>query len=85
MGETGLVPEGVRLAQIHEIYSTILQVMSAALVDPKSDAPWGGAFKDLLAQLTHYPDFGRLQVDIKAMQAAVSAAAAAWYEKAKGL
>jgi glutamate-ammonia-ligase adenylyltransferase len=85
LGETGLVPEGRRLAQIHEIYSTILQVMSAALVDPRSDAPWGGTFKDLLAQLTHYPDFGRLEMDLQAMRAEVSAAVVAWYEKAREL
>src|SRR5690606_7782321 len=32
LGEIGLVPEGRRLAEIHGLYSTILQVMSSALV-----------------------------------------------------
>ncbi|MFC0010371.1 bifunctional [glutamine synthetase] adenylyltransferase/[glutamine synthetase]-adenylyl-L-tyrosine phosphorylase [Devosia nitrariae] len=83
--ETGLVPEGGRLAGIHALYSTILQVMSAALTNPRADTPWGGAFKELLAQLTNYPDFNRLQADLKAMRAEVSAVAARWYEKAKDL
>ncbi|WP_052731845.1 bifunctional [glutamine synthetase] adenylyltransferase/[glutamine synthetase]-adenylyl-L-tyrosine phosphorylase [Devosia geojensis] len=83
--ETGLVPEGGRLAQIHATYSIILQVMSAALPNPRSTEPWGQAFKELIAQLTNYPDFTRLEVDLKDMQAEVSAAAARWYEKAKGL
>lgn len=85
LGITGLVPEGQRLAAIHEVYSTILQVMSAALTDPRSTTRWGQAFKDLLAQLTHYPDFHRLETDLKAMQAEVSEVAASWYEKARGL
>jgi glutamate-ammonia-ligase adenylyltransferase len=83
--ETGLVPEGGQLARIHALYSTILQVMSAALTNPRAQTPWGGAFKELLAQLTNYPDFRRLQEDLKTMQAEVSAVAARWYEKAKEL
>ena len=40
LGEIGLVPEGERLAEIHGIYSTVLQVMSAALADPFQDEGW---------------------------------------------
>ena len=85
LGETGLVSAGARLAEIHEIYSTVLQVMSSALVHPFKDEAWTDAFKELLAGLTHYPDFGRLQLDLEAMRAEVSAAAEAWYEKARAL
>jgi [glutamine synthetase] adenylyltransferase / [glutamine synthetase]-adenylyl-L-tyrosine phosphorylase len=85
LGETGLVPQGARLAEIHETYSTVLQVMSSALVNPFKDEAWSAAFKELLAGLTHYPDFGRLELDLAAMQSEVKAAADAWYEKAKGL
>jgi glutamate-ammonia-ligase adenylyltransferase len=83
LGETGLVPEGERMAEIHALYSTVLQVMSAALVDPFRDEDWSRAFKDLLAGLTHYPSFERLADDIAAMQQEVSAAAGRWYEKAR--
>ena len=83
LGALGLVPEGERLAEIHRTYSTVLQVMSSALVNPLKDEPWPDAFKELLAGLTHYPDFGRLQLDLAAMQAQVVAAAAAWYDKAR--
>ncbi|WP_052951474.1 bifunctional [glutamine synthetase] adenylyltransferase/[glutamine synthetase]-adenylyl-L-tyrosine phosphorylase [Devosia soli] len=83
LGEIGLVPEGQRLAEIYALYSTVLQVMSSALVSPfKADA-WSPAFEDLLAQLTHYPDFGRLALDIGRMQTEVSSAAADWYTRAR--
>ncbi|KKB86633.1 hypothetical protein VW29_01310 [Devosia limi DSM 17137] len=85
LGETGLVPEGARLAEIHEVYSTVLQVMSSALVNPFKDEAWTAAFRELLAGLTHYPDFTRLELDLKAMQAEVHAASTAWYAKARGL
>lgn len=85
LGELGLVPNGVRLAEIHSVFSTVLQVMSSALISPFKDEAWSEAFKELLAQLTHYPDFGRLELDIEAMRREVKAASDAWYEKAVGL
>lgn len=81
----GLVANGQRLAEIHGVYSTILQVMSSALVSPFRDEAWTPAFRDLLAQLANYPDFSRLEADVAAMRAEVSAAAAAWYERARML
>ena len=83
LGELGLVPEGERLALIHGTYSTVLQVMSAALVDPFNNDGWTDAFRDLLAQLANAPNFARLTEDLAAMQAEVSAAASAWYAKAR--
>ena len=85
LGETGLVPEGARLVEIHTLYATVLQVMSAAMVDPFRDEAWTGAFKELLAGLTNYPSFERLTDDIASMQREVSAAAEAWYGKVGGL
>src|SRR5690606_15657396 len=85
LGETGLVPEGGRLAEIHGTYSTVLQVMSSALVSPFKEEVWTDAFKELLAGLTHYPDFSRLELDLAQMRGEVSAAASAWYEKARKL
>jgi glutamate-ammonia-ligase adenylyltransferase len=85
LAETGLVPQGSRLAEIHQLYSTILQVMSSALVSPFKDEAWTAAFKELLAGLTHYPSFELLELDVKTMRAEVSAAAAQWYEKAQKL
>ncbi|MCS6760783.1 MAG: bifunctional [glutamine synthetase] adenylyltransferase/[glutamine synthetase]-adenylyl-L-tyrosine phosphorylase [Candidatus Devosia symbiotica] len=85
LGETGLVPEGGRLAAIHGVYSTVLQVMSCALVQPLKDEPWPNAFKELLAGLTHYPDFERLKLDLDTMRAEVTAAAAEWYDRVRAL
>jgi len=85
MGEAGLLPAGPRLAAIHEAYSAVLQIMSAALTDPFREEGWTDAFRDLLAQLTNYPDFSRLSDDLAAMQAEVRTAAQAWYEKAQAL
>ncbi|SFC43042.1 bifunctional [glutamine synthetase] adenylyltransferase/[glutamine synthetase]-adenylyl-L-tyrosine phosphorylase [Devosia psychrophila] len=85
LAETELVPEGARLAEIHEIYSTVLQVMSSALVSPFKDEAWTDAFKELLAGLTHYPSFELLDLDLKTMRGEVSAASVKWYETARGL
>ncbi len=85
LAETGLLAEGERLAEIHRLYSTVLQVMSAALADPFKDDGWTDAFRDLLAQLTNTPTFARLSADLAAMQAEVQAAAAKWYETARAL
>ena len=83
LGEIGLLPEAERLVAIHGVYSTALHVMSAALADPFKDEGWTMSFRELLARLTNYPSFERLGDDLKAMQAEVSAAAAAWYERAR--
>ena len=85
LAEIGLVPKGQRLAEIHTLYATILQVMSSALISPFKEEAWSPAFRELLAQLAHYPDFGRLELDIQQMQAEVAAAAETWYEKAASL
>lgn len=85
LAETGLVPEGLRLAEILELYSTVLQVMSAALADPFKDEGWTEAFRELLAQRTNTPNFERLAADISEMEGEVSGAAVAWYAKARGL
>ena len=81
LGEIGLVPTGQRLAEIHGLYSTILQVMSSALISPFREEAWTPAFKDLLAQLSHYPDFARLELDVAQMQGEVEAAARDWYAR----
>ncbi len=85
MGETRLLPEAERMASVHETYTTILQVMSAALADPFREEGWTPAFRELLAQRTNSPSFERLSDDLKVMQAEVGAAAAAWYAKAREL
>ncbi len=85
LGSTGLVVNGARLAEIHEVYSAILQVMSTALINPFKDEAWSGAFKEMLAALTHYPDFDRLLLDLDTMQAEVKLAAHNWYEIARHL
>jgi glutamate-ammonia-ligase adenylyltransferase len=85
LAETGLVPEGLRLAEILELYSTVLQVMSAALADPFKDEGWTEAFRELLAQRTNTPNFERLASDVREMEAEVSTAAERWYAKARGL
>jgi glutamate-ammonia-ligase adenylyltransferase len=82
LGETGLLPEGSRLAEIHGLYSTVLQVMSAALLHPFREEEWTAPFKELLARLSNYPSFERLVDDLAIMQAEVEAAAARWYRMA---
>jgi glutamate-ammonia-ligase adenylyltransferase len=84
MGEVGLLPEAERLVAIHDLYSTVLQVMSAALANPFKEEGWTASFRELLAMLTNYPSFGRLRDDVVAMQAEVQAAAAGWYERTRG-
>jgi glutamate-ammonia-ligase adenylyltransferase len=83
LGEIGLVPEGARLAEIHATYTTVLQVMSAALADPFRTEGWTDAFRDLLAQLTNTPSFARLTEDIEEMRGEVREVAARWYARAR--
>jgi glutamate-ammonia-ligase adenylyltransferase len=85
LGDLGMVPTGQRLAEIHALYSTALQVMSSALVSPFKEEAWTPAFKELLAQLCNYPDYGRLELDIAQMQLDVKAAADDWYARAATL
>ncbi|SMQ61212.1 glutamate-ammonia-ligase adenylyltransferase [Devosia lucknowensis] len=85
LGEVGLVPAGERLAAIHGVYATVLQVMSSALVSPFKEEAWTPAFKDLLAHLANYPDFARLEADVQEMRAEVASAAEAWYAQAPAL
>ena len=85
LGETGLVPAGERLAEIHTLYSTVLQIMSAALANPFKEEGWTEAFRELLAQRTNTPNFERLASDIREMEAEVSAAGEAWYARARGM
>ncbi len=85
LAEVGLVPEGARLALIHGVYSTVLQVMSAALSDPFREDGWTDAFRDLLADLANAPSFNRLVEDIDDMRREVEAAAARWYGRARSL
>lgn len=85
LADTGLVPEGERLAEIHGLYSTVLQVMSAALSDPFKDEGWTDAFREMLAQRTNTPNFQRLVDDIAEMRGEVSGAAEGWYGRARGL
>lgn len=81
LAETGILPQGERLAEIHGLYSAVLELMSASLIDPLRDDSWTGAFRELLARRTNYPSFSLLEADIAAMRAEVSAAAEAFYER----
>jgi glutamate-ammonia-ligase adenylyltransferase len=85
LAELGLVPEGGRLAEIHALYSTVLQAMSAALADPFKPGGWTPAFRDLLAQLANEPSFARLEEELAGCEGEVKAAASAWYARAGNL
>jgi len=85
MGKVGLLPEADRLIEAHAMYSTVLQVMSAALVYPFKEEGWTPAFREVLAQLTNMPTFDRLTTELAAMGEDVAAAAEAWYARARSL
>ncbi len=53
--------------KIHEAYIIILQTMSICLPNPMDFSSWDTAFKDLLAQLTNYPNFSILEQEIEQM------------------
>lgn len=84
LSETGILPQGERLAEIHGAYVFILELMSACLIDPLNDESWTPAFRDLLRRRTSYPSFDLLEADVAAMRAEVSAAAEAFYGKMRG-
>ena len=85
LGEIGLLPESERLVEIHRLYSDILQIMSAALLQPLKEEGWAGAFRELLTGLVNYPDFERLTSDLADMQQTVTAAGRDWYARAATL
>ncbi|WP_404405343.1 bifunctional [glutamine synthetase] adenylyltransferase/[glutamine synthetase]-adenylyl-L-tyrosine phosphorylase [Pelagibacterium halotolerans] len=81
LAETGILPQGERLAEIHGVYSSVLELMSACLLDPLKDEGWTGAFRDLLARRTNYPSFALLEADIAAMRKDVAEAAEVFYAR----
>lgn len=83
LGELDLLPNSERLLQIHQTYTTILQAMSICLTDPFKDETWTSAFRELLAELTNYPDFQRLEADLSDMAADVTKIAKDWYAQAR--
>ncbi len=85
MQDCGWLPEARYLATAYTAYSTILQAMSACLVEPFREAHWTGAFRDMLARLCAAPDFAFLSADVEAMKRNVIVASDAWYERARSL
>ncbi|MCD7059519.1 bifunctional [glutamine synthetase] adenylyltransferase/[glutamine synthetase]-adenylyl-L-tyrosine phosphorylase [Pelagibacterium xiamenense] len=81
LAETGILSQGERLAEIHGVYSSVLELMSACLLDPLKDEGWTGAFRELLARRTNYPSFALLEADIAAMRKDVADAAEAFYTR----
>lgn len=77
-----LLPEADRLREIFSTYTTILQAMSICLPDPFKEEWWQPSFKELLAQLTNYPDFQRLEESLQEMFGEVRAASESWYQRA---
>ncbi len=78
--EMDKLPAGDDLAEIYLTMSGVVQVMSACLSHPFRDEAWTLAFKNLLASLSNYPDFSRLELDLERMRVRVSAAAQSWFE-----
>ena len=85
MSKLGWLPEAERLSAIYAAYATIVQAMSACLVEPFREAHWTDSFRDLLARLCEAPDFAFLAADVEAMKAEVAAASDAWYARARDL
>lgn len=73
-----LLPQGEELAQIHSLMSSIMQISTACLIKPSDFNFWSVAFKALLARLTNYPDFQRLEQDISDMKQTVLEANKHW-------
>ncbi len=80
---SGRLAAGEDLAQIYITMSGVTQVMSACLTHPFRDENWTSAFKELLASLSNYPDFSRLELDLHEMQGRVSAASKSWFDLAR--
>jgi len=78
--QMGVLPQGEELAKTYQTMSTIVQVMSVCLLDPMKQENWSTAFKELLVRLANYPDFSRLETDLKRMENRVIAAADRWYK-----
>lgn len=73
-----LLTQGEELAQIYALMSSIMQISRACLIKPSAIEQWSDAFKSLLARLTNYPDFVRLEQDISDMKQTVLVARQDW-------
>jgi len=79
LGETGLLTDAPVLLDAFTLYSTVLQAMSIGLTDPFKETSWTPAFKELLAELTHLPDFARLESAVQSATEDVQRISADWY------
>ncbi len=79
----GKLSAGEDLAEIYLTMSGVVQVMSACLTHPFRDEVWTPAFRSLLASLSNYPDFPRLELDLQQMQGRVNAASKYWFDLAE--
>ncbi len=66
--ERGELPQARTLSSAYELMSAIVQISTSCLVRPADKDQWTDAFRDLLARLTNYPDFDRLQQDVARMK-----------------
>ncbi len=78
-----LLSGGRELARAYHVMGSIIQVIAACLSRPFAPESWNDAFRELLAQLTNYPDFERLQQDVLLMRKQVRVASEQWFGGAK--
>lgn len=68
-GDRGIFANGERLAEIYQRYSSILQLMSACLIDPFAIDRWSEGFRELLLRVTNQPDLTHLETVLTEIQA----------------
>lgn len=76
-----LLRNGEELGDIYDLMSAVVQITSACLVHPFAEEDWTGAFKSLLARLTNFPDFIRLENELAQMKRTVIKARKIWFSE----
>lgn len=67
------------LVEIYVLMSNILQIANTSLINSQNQDNWNEGFKLLVARLTNYPDFIRLEQDIEQMQSLVRTSFTQWF------
>ncbi len=67
------------LAQDYELMCAIVQIIAACLSRPFVDESWNEAFKELLARLTNFADFARLENHMDNIRNRVKSANQLWF------
>ena len=79
LAREGLLEGADVLARDYALMCAVLQIVAACLSRPFDNESWNEAFRELLARLTDFPDFARLEVHMENIRNRVKIASRHWF------